>query len=211
MPKIAKPAVAAEAGVRTRRVYFDCRFGQLHVRTAFPTTGGFDEQITLFCLHPVHATSRSFGRFLPLIADQRSVYAPDLPGCGESDPPPAAAADVASLAGAVADLAGDLRLKQIDLLGFRGGCSVAAELAHAKPELVRRLVLVGPAAGDRLPRLAQPCLVMSVGEHPRATDAKSLGLAPSAQWVDGSDYAEDLFDAAPQTLAKQFADFLNRR
>lgn len=211
MPKIAKPAAAAEPGVRTRRVYFDCRFGQLHVRTAFPTTGGFDEQITLFCLHPAHGTSRSFGRFLPLIADERSVYAPDLPGCGESDPPPAAAPDAASLAGAVADLAGDLRLKQIDVLGFRGGCAVAAELGNVKPELVRRLVFVGPSAGDRLPRVAQPCLVMTVGEHPRDMDPKSLGLAASAQWVDGSDYAEDLFEAAPQTLAKLFADFLNRR
>ena len=33
--------------VRTRRAYFDCKFGQLHVRTAFPATGGFDEGVTL--------------------------------------------------------------------------------------------------------------------------------------------------------------------
>src|SRR5271165_2742357 len=138
MPKIAKPAVPADAPVRMRRVYFDCRFGQLHVRTAFPTTGGFDEQVTLFCLHAAQGSSRTFGRFLPLIADERSVYAPDLPGCGESDPPPTAAGDASSLAGAVADLAGDLRLKQIDILGFRDGCAVAAELARVNPELVRR-------------------------------------------------------------------------
>jgi Tol biopolymer transport system component len=37
-PKLTAPNI-----VRTRRAYFDCRFGQLHVRTAFPTTGGFDE------------------------------------------------------------------------------------------------------------------------------------------------------------------------
>src|SRR6202140_3225026 len=66
--------------VRTRRAYFDCKFGQLHVRTAFPTTGGFDEQVTLICLHPVDASSRTFSRFLPELADSRSVYAPDLPG-----------------------------------------------------------------------------------------------------------------------------------
>jgi hypothetical protein len=59
--------------VRTRRAYFDCKFGQLHVRTAFPTTGGFDEQVTLFCLHPVDASSRTFSRFLPELADVRSV------------------------------------------------------------------------------------------------------------------------------------------
>ena len=46
MPKIAKPVALTDASVRTRRAYFDFRFGQLHVRTAFPTTGGFDEQVT---------------------------------------------------------------------------------------------------------------------------------------------------------------------
>ncbi len=57
--------------VRTRRAYFDCKFGQLHVRTAFPTTGGFDEQVTLFCLHPAEASSRLFIRLLPELADVR--------------------------------------------------------------------------------------------------------------------------------------------
>lgn len=211
MPKIAKPAVPNTAGVRTRRAYFDCRFGQLHVRTAFPTTGGFDEHFTLFCLHAVEASSRTFSRFLPLIADARSVYAPDLPGCGESDPPQSDAAGLPNLAGAVADLADDLRLKQIDVLGFRGGCAVALELTRAKPELVRRLVLVGMAPAERLPPITQPILVMTIGEQPSGSGAQSLGLGSNAQLVDAPYYALDLFDAAPQTLAKQFADFLNRR
>src|SRR5579862_2310564 len=103
-----------ESTVRTRRAYFDCKFGQLHVRTAFPTTGGFDEQVTLICLHPEQGSSRIFARLLPQIADVRSVYAPDLPGCGESDPSPASS--VADAASAIADLANDLRLRQIDLL-----------------------------------------------------------------------------------------------
>ncbi len=210
MAKIAKPAVPTDSAVRMRRVYFDFRFGQLHVRTAFPTTGGFDEQVTLFCLHDAQGSSRTFSRFLPLIADVRSVYAPDLPGCGESDPPRTAGGDLANLAGAVADLASDLRLKQIDVLGFRAGCAVAAELARAEPQLVRRLVLVGVTSADRLPRIAQPSLVMTIGEQPRGTDA-GLQSSANAQLIDGSDYAEDLFDAAPQTLAKLFANFLNRR
>src|SRR3984893_19016750 len=88
--------------IRTRRAYFDCRFGQLHVRTAFPTTGGFDEQVTLFCLHPDQSSSRMFARFLSEIADVRSVYAPDLPGLGESDPSPTSS--VADAAGGMSDL-----------------------------------------------------------------------------------------------------------
>src|SRR6202051_4963033 len=113
--KSSRPTIT----VRTRRAYFDCKFGQLHVRTAFPTTGGFDEQVTLFCLHPIDASSRTFSRFLPEVADVRSVYAPDLPGYGESDSPPARS--VADAAAAISDLANDLRLRQIDLLGVQYG------------------------------------------------------------------------------------------
>ena len=97
------PKLSAQAeAVRTRRAYFDFRFGQLHVRTAFPATGGFDEQVTLFYLHPEQSSSRLFTRFLPEIADVRSVYAPDLPGCGESDPSRTLSA--ADAADAIADL-----------------------------------------------------------------------------------------------------------
>jgi pimeloyl-ACP methyl ester carboxylesterase len=167
--------------VRTRRAYFDCRFGQLHVRTAFPTTGGFDEHVTLFCLHSERNSSRAFARFLPEIGDVRSVYAPDLPGLGESDPSPASS--VAEAADAISDLANDLRLRQIDVLGLQRGALVALDLAALRPELVRRLVLAGPPAGDRLPALKQQTLIIA-------------------------DDASDLFDAAPKKLAGQIGAFL---
>ncbi len=209
VPFVAKPtksvAVPARA-VRTRRAYFDCRFGQLHVRTAFPTTGGFDEGTTLLCLHPLGATSRLFAQFLPEIAGDRSVYAPDLPGHGESDPAPAK--DFSSAAAAVADLAADLRLRQIDVLGFRFGAGVALELAVARPELVRRLVLVAAPPLDPLPVIAQESLVMRI----------NLGAGDDAQWthgtltrsrfVDLAEYATDLFDAAPKSLATHIGEFL---
>jgi pimeloyl-ACP methyl ester carboxylesterase len=172
--------MAANA-VRTRRAYFDCRFGQLHVRTAFPTTGGFDEQVTLFCLHSAQNSSRAFARFLPEIGDVRSVYAPDLPGLGESDP--SLASSAAEAAGAMSDLANDLRLRQIDVLGMHTGALVAIELAALRPELVRRLVLVVLPGSDRLPALKQQSLV--IAEH-----------------------AGDLFDAAAKPLAKQIGAFL---
>jgi pimeloyl-ACP methyl ester carboxylesterase len=180
--KAAKLSVPP-TGVRTRRAYFDCKFGQLHVRTAFPTTGGFDEQVTLFCLHPIDASSHTFDRFLPELADVRSVYAPDLPGYGESDPSPTrSAADAAT---AISDLANALRLRQIDLLGVQYGAEVALELAAARPQLVRRLVLAGVPAAERLPVVKQQRLVVDVAGH-----------------------GDDPFDAAPQALAKQIGMFL---
>jgi len=148
--------------VRTRRAYFDCKFGQLHVRTAFPTTGGFDEQVTLVCLHPVDGSSRTFSRLLPELADVRSVYAPDLPGYGESDPSPTRS--ITEAATAVCDLANDLRLRQIDLLGVQYGAGVAVELAAERPELVRRLILAGTPASERLTALKQPRLQVEVAD-----------------------------------------------
>lgn len=206
MAKQAQSHPHPESTVRTRRAYFDCQFGQLHVRTAFPTTGGFDEGVTLFCLHPSQSTSRVFDKFLPRIGDVRSVYAPDLPGCGESDPAPQM--NHANAARAVADLAADLRLRQIDVLGFRFGAGVALELAALKPELVRRLVVAAVPPIDRLPVLQQETLVLRVklGVGDDAQWAK--GVLARAKYLDLPEHAPDLFDAAPSTLEKSISAFL---
>jgi len=194
------------AAVRTRRAYFDCRFGQLHVRTAFPTTGGFDEQVTLFCLHADQSSSRAFARFLPEIADVRSVYAPDLPGLGESDPSPSSG--VSEAAGAMSDLADDLRLRQIDLLGLHTGGIVAMHLAAARPELVRRLVLVGVSSAEPLPTIRQSALAMRTRLDAADGHAVLKAALPNGKFVDIADYARDLFEAAPLTLSKQIGEFL---
>ena len=185
MVKASKLSTAPIA-VRTRRAYFDCKFGQLHVRTAFPTTGGFDEQVTLFCLHPSDASSRVFDRFLPELADVRSIYAPDLPGYGESDSSPGRT--VPEAAAAVSDLARDLRLRQIDLVGAHYGAAVAIELAVAKPELVRCVVAIGPPAFDRLTALKQPRLL-----------------------IEPSQYGDEPLDAVLDGLAKRIDGFLRAR
>ncbi len=131
----------SEGAVRVRRAYFECRFGQLHVRTAFPTSGGFDEHTTLLCFHQSPRSGRVFAKFLPEIACDRSVYAPDMPGYGESDPPPHKPV-IADYAAAMADFIDAMRFRQVDLLGHQAGALVAAELGILRPEQVRRVVLV---------------------------------------------------------------------
>ena len=179
-PKIPAPVAA----VRTRRAYFDCRFGQLHVRTAFPSTGGFDEQVTLFCLHPKDGSSRLFDRLLSALADERSVYAPDLPGYGESDS--SAARSTGDAAAAVADLANDLRLRRIDVLGVDYGAEAAVALSGLRPELVRRLVLAGPSV-ERLAAVKQQRLILN-----------------------GADHGDAAFEAAPHALVRQINSFLRQ-
>jgi pimeloyl-ACP methyl ester carboxylesterase len=207
---LAKPAKLPTplATVRTRRAYFDCRFGQLHVRTAFPATGGFDEQVTLFCLHPEHGSSRVFAGLLPEIGAVRSVYAPDLPGCGESDPAPTSS--MADFAAAISDLANDLRLRQIDVLGMSRGAGVAVELAASRPELVRRLVLMEVPDVDGLPRVLQQSLVMRTGREAAQALPRAKAAVPNARFVDVHGHNQ-MFDAGAKTLAAQIGGFLIER
>jgi len=209
LSKPTKSALEPVKTVRTRRAYFDCRFGQLHVRTAFPTSGGFDEGTTLVCLHPSAATSRIFDKFLTEIAEDRSVYAPDLPGYGESDAAPTQ--DFADAAAAVVDFAADLRLRQIDVLGFRFGAGVALALAASRPDLVRRLVLVAAPPMEALPVIPQQSLVMRIKLGPSDDAQWTQGTLARARFIDLAEYASDLFDAAPENLAMQIGDFLKAK
>lgn len=130
---------------RLRRAYFECRYGQLHVHNAIPAGGGFDEQTTLLCLHASSATGRAFLELSKLLGRTRSVYSPDTPGCGESDPPPRQPA-IADYRDAFIDFIDSMRFRQLDLLGVHSGAAVATEIAIARPKIVRRVVMVGAPA-----------------------------------------------------------------
>jgi len=95
---------------------------------------------------------------------------------------------LAAAAAAIFDLAKDLRLRQIDVLGVQYGAGVAMELAAARPELVRRLVLAGIPSADALPPATPQRLV-----------------------IDLTDYGDHPFDTAAQPLAKQIGAFLRGR
>ncbi len=140
---------------RLRRAYFESRYGQLHVHNAIPAGGGFDEGTTLVCVHGVGETGRVFVPLMAHMGAERSIYAPDLPGCGESDPaaqPPT----LESGAAAVQDFVEQMRLRAIDLLGVGSGAAIARAFALRRPEVVRRLILVN--AESREPPVRQPVL-----------------------------------------------------
>jgi pimeloyl-ACP methyl ester carboxylesterase len=76
------------------------------------------------------------------------VYAPDLPGFGESDPPPTRPT-IADYAAAIGDFLDTMRFRQIDILGYQAGTLVAADMAIARPTQIRRLVMVSvPVLND---------------------------------------------------------------
>jgi len=141
------PMSQDSAPPRLRRAYFECRYGQLHVHNAIPSGGGFDELTTLVCLHASSTTGRSFLEVSRLLGTTRSVYSPDTPGCGESDAPPQQLS-IAGYGEAIGDFLDSMRFRQVDLLGAHSGAAVAAELAIARPGVVRRVIMVGAPALD---------------------------------------------------------------
>lgn len=141
MPKATQTRQPIDVQTRVRRGYFECRYGQLHVHNAMPPGGGFEESTPLLCLHDCPGSGRVFTGFLALAGRDRSVYAPDLPGFGESDPPTPGAA-IADYAAAILDFLDSLRLRQVDVLGQRAGGTLATELAVTRPAQIGRVVLV---------------------------------------------------------------------
>jgi len=169
---------------RVRRGYFECRYGQLHVHNAIPPGGGFEEATSLLCLHRAPLSGRLFERLLTLAGQDRSVYAPDMQGFGDSDAP-AARPTVLDYAGAIGDFLDSMRFRQIDVLGYQLGALVAAELAVARPKQIRRVVLVSvPALTDsdrETFRAAQGAAAAADGSHllsewQRARDAYGPGV-----------------------------------
>ncbi len=125
---------------RLRRTYFDCRYGQLHVHQAIPPGGGFDEAVAVLCIPGAPGRGRFFQALLAPLGADRSIYAPDLPGCGESDGGPGTTgAEPHALA--CIDMLDSLRQRQVDVIAHAEGADVALALAALRPgTLVRRLV-----------------------------------------------------------------------
>jgi len=222
--------------VHSRKMYVDCRFGQLHLHTAFPSSGGFDELTPLVCIAPAPLSGRLFKPLLGNLGKDRSVYAPDLPGCGESDSP-SATPTMSDYSAGLVDLLDSLRLRQVDVLGYKGGSLAAVEFALARPTQVRRVILVGvpmldakereaessspsesgqrlaPAlrgypAGERLPLMHQPTLVLRQKDEFWQETARTDALLREGRRVDLPEDFQTLDDGAAElvTYVREFLD-----
>ncbi len=237
MPKTPK-AQPPEQLARVRRGYFECRFGQLHVHNSMPPGGGFEEGTPMLCIQDLGGTGRAFAPFMALAGRDRSVYAPDLPGLGESDPPEPRAA-VADYAAALGDFLDTMRIRRLHVLANRAGALVGAELALTRPEQVAALVMVSvplassgqrrefaveaPAsdsqrvlaealtqypARERLARLTQKLLVVRPKDDLWEASWGIREVLPSARVVDLEIPGGQLFAAAPVRLCEAVRDFL---
>jgi pimeloyl-ACP methyl ester carboxylesterase len=177
-------AVSAEP--RVRRAYFDCRYGQLHVHYAIPGGGGFDEATPLLCLPAEPGSGRFFVPLLGPLGRDRSAYAPDLPGRGESDAPTGPVGDV-DIGHALFDFLDSMHLRRVDLLAHDSGVPVALTMLELRPASIGRVVLSPgtEAIRNHARALRHPALVIDLVPAPmdatverQATQLRDfLGLA----------------------------------
>lgn len=130
---------------KLRKAYRDGRWGQVHLRMALPAApaGAGAPSPLLF----LHQTPKSGWIWEPLFArfPDRTLVAPDTPGYGASDAPPACA-EIAELADDMASLVRALQAEgtvpggAVDVMGYHTGSVIALALAHRHPRLVRRIV-----------------------------------------------------------------------
>jgi pimeloyl-ACP methyl ester carboxylesterase len=187
--------------VHIRRSYAECRYGQLHLTTAYPSGGGFDEKVPLVCLHPAGNSSQYFAALLPELGRDRSIYAFDLPGYGCSDAP-GGDWSAADLGAAIGEFVDSLRLRSVDVLGAQLGALTAIEMAAARPQQIRRLVLAS------VPHFSP--------QEAKAPEWNNLPALPAA---DGSHLLKDWqqlqrsrgVSATPEQLTEELADVLRSR
>ena len=100
----------------------------------------------LVLLHGGPTNSREFRRQLQDLANDFTVIAWDMPGCGQSADPPENFR-VIDYVGCLADFVAALALEQPHLLGLSFGTGLGLELYRAYPDLLRSLILVSAYAG----------------------------------------------------------------
>ncbi len=175
---------------------------------------------------------------MALAGRDRSLYAPDLPGLGESDPP-GPQATVADYAAALGDFLDAMRLRRLHVLGNRAGALIGAELALVRPEQVASLVMVSvplAAAGqtrefilepgaaepqrvlaaalsqyparERLARLTQKLLVVRPKDDLWEASWRIREVLPAARVADLEIPGGQLLAAAPARLFETLRDFL---
>ena len=149
------------------RAFIRIREGQVHLRRNL--AGGTGKHVPLVMLHSSPVASGSLVPLMRALGTRRPLIAPDTLGNGDSAPPDIESPDLAYFAEATTRLLDALGLEQIDLYGVRTGGLIASEVAIAKPDLVRRLVL------DEVNLPAKGSMERALTENPPKIDLDDMG------------------------------------
>jgi pimeloyl-ACP methyl ester carboxylesterase len=150
---------------KVQRHYIDGPFGQMHVRMA----GKASAKPALVCFHMSPMSGRIYTNFIAAMGEDRLAIAIDTPGFGMSDTPgsPPEIGDYARAMAVAIDALGIAG--PVDLMGYHTGSMIACDVARARPDQVRRLILVSAP-------------IFTDGER----EAMKTLYAPEAPQADGS-------------------------
>jgi pimeloyl-ACP methyl ester carboxylesterase len=98
----------------------------------------------LVLLHTVRTQAEHFRHLIPLVQQNYTVYALDLPGMGYSQIVPGASYEEPAMRAAVKRLVTHLDLRDVTLLGESIGAVLALTTAADLPDRIRRVVAVNP-------------------------------------------------------------------
>lgn len=138
----------------------------------------------LLLVHGTGASTHSFHRLVPLLAERFTLVLPDLPGHGFSVPPPGFDPSLPGMAAALHELLGELSLPPLAAIGHSAGAAVIARMALDRALAPRLLVGLGaalvPPRGLGASWLSPAARLLSSSEVAaqlialRARDAKSV-------------------------------------
>lgn len=120
------------------KAYVETAHGQIHYRTAGPQGAP-----AILFFHQTASSGRMFEGVIARLADRFRCYAFDSPGFGQSFQPESVPS-VAWLGQRLIDGIDALGLERFVLCGHHTGGCVALEIAHAIPQRVHGLSIIGP-------------------------------------------------------------------
>ncbi len=146
---------AASGAARAQPVASDSstttyRFVAVDGLKIFYREAGPKDALTILLLHGYPSSSRMFATLIPLLADRYHLVAPDYPGFGESDAPPASEFRYTfdHLAKVVDDFTQVIGLHQYVLYQQDYGGPIGLRLAVAHPERVRAIIVQNAVAHE---------------------------------------------------------------
>jgi len=131
-------AQAAEKPPAMRRGYADGPYGQIHYRIVAPTRPA---RTPLLCLHPSPHSGFVYEPWLLEMGKDRIAVAPDTPGYGGSDAPPAPI-QITDFAAAMIAFMDAMKLPVVDVMGYHTGSLTSVELARRYPKRIRKVVTI---------------------------------------------------------------------
>jgi pimeloyl-ACP methyl ester carboxylesterase len=129
-------------------------------------------------VHGIGMSSRYLARLHDALLPEATVFSVDMPGFGGL-PKPRRAVDVETMAAALGEVVASLDAGPVVVVGHSMGTQWAVELGVQRPDLVGRVVIIGPVA-DASHRTAFAQM--------RALCVDTLLEPPGTNWIVATDY-----------------------